>query len=731
MKQASRLHRLAVAAALLCSSTWAWSQGRGTVELLPLAIGLGDAMSAGATGINDRGQVVGNLRDAGGTEHGFIWNTGDAALTLLTPGVPGSAAYAINNGSRVVGRMVSSGTTLSPMSWTANEGAALLPGTASGEAGAARAISQSGRIAGALLGTAQVWQSAYSSPLAVEDSIGLTGINDAGTLVGWRGSQPWVSDAFGAMSLALSGRAQAVNNRGAVVGVTDAGSSFVWSRDAGLTVIPGGPGSCCVAANAINDAGQVAGQFFASGQFRAFVWSAQGGLADIGTRYDLSPTLWLESANGINNRAQVVGRAVDSSNPAAQRFLPYRLTLHPDWQGGSGRWDSATNWNWGGTGVADVRVADVHEAVIDPGRSLTVWGGSDAQARSLRVGGTSGHLVSFDLNFGSTAVQQQVTIGTGGVLRGSGLLSAGTGLEITAGGRVQVDAGQHMLIATPVFNNFGQLRVQGTPLQAAQLEVAGTFFNLFSARTLVQHGRLSVSNGSLIAGQLALESGDLSVGDDTVVSGRLLVSFGRSSVSGGLINVGEVVVSNGAEASFYGALQNDGELRISSGGAANFFGPVSGLGSFTGSGEARFEGGLTIGASPGVATINFNVTLNSTVLAEIGGTTPGVGDGHHDKIIFNGSVRLLDAPLEVVWWGGFNGALGDRYDLFDWNGSLSGSFSSLRLPTLADGLVWDTSDLYGGGTLAIAAVPEPEQWALMLAGVALLLGQRRRGGRSR
>jgi hypothetical protein len=718
-----RPHHLALAAALLCSPLLATAQGRGTIEVLPLVTSTPMTVwQMWANGINDRGQVVGDL--IGGSpssSFGFVWNPGDTQLTLLDPLATGSRAMDINNRSEVSG--ISSSPTTAGVVWTLSPGGTWQRQHLQLPAGAspvmANAISDNGRIAGFNLR----WTNRFSVGELMPTGVSLRGINDSGTVVGQLAGQPYVNDALGEQVLGFGGGAHAVNRHGLVVGYRNAGEGFVWSRDAGVTVVPGSDTRFAVLFG-VNDSDQVVGRTFNGVEYRAMLWTAAGGAVDIGRRYDPTGELRLHDATGINNLAQVVGRAVDNRT-GLNLDTAYRLTLHPDWQGGSGLWDGATNWNWGGTGVAAVRVAAVHDAVIDPGRSLTVWGAADGRAKSLRVGGTFGHLVSFDVNHGTTSVEQTVFIGTGGVLRGTGLLAAGTSLEVLEGGRVQVDAGQQLQLAAPLLYNFGQLRVQGTPLQPAQLDVAGTLFNLAGAQTLVKHGRLNVSNGSVIAGQLALESGDLAVGDDTVVNGRLLVSFGRSSVSGGLINVGEVIVSNGAEASFYGALRNDGELRVSSGGAANFFGPVSGLGSFTGSGEARFEGGLTIGASPGVATINFNVTLNSTVLAEIGGSTPGVGDGHHDKIIFNGNVTLLDAPLDVVWWGGFTGVLGERYDLFDWNGGLSGSFSSLRLPTLAEGLVWDTSDLYGGGTLAIAAVPEPGTWALMLAGVTVLLMGRR------
>jgi probable HAF family extracellular repeat protein len=92
----------------------------------------------------------------------------------------------------------------------------------------------------------------------------------------------------------------------------------------------------------------------------------------------------------------------------------------------------------------------------------------------------------------------------------------------------------------------------------------------------------------------------------------------------------------------------------------------------------------------------------------------------NDKLVFEQSVTL-GGDLEVLWRGGFAGSVGQVFDLFDWDGGVSGSFANLALPVLTGGLVWDTSDLYGGGSLKVmaltTAVPEPQTCALALAGL--------------
>ncbi len=85
---------------------------------------------------------------------------------------------------------------------------------------------------------------------------------------------------------------------------------------------------------------------------------------------------------------------------------------------------------------------------------------------------------------------------------------------------------------------------------------------------------------------------------------NLAMAQGRASIVGlgtfggtTSYGYGVSIVSNGAQASFFNAVVNNGELRVPAGGAANFFGLVSGAGSFTGTGQSRFEGGFSPGNS--------------------------------------------------------------------------------------------------------------------------------------
>lgn len=272
----------------------------------------------------------------------------------------------------------------------------------------------------------------------------------------------------------------------------------------------------------------------------------------------------------------------------------------------------------------------------------------------------------------------------------------------TASGTLAAGAGGKLLMTQGLASNAGLIQLDG-----------GTYDNAGA----------TMSNTGRILGHGTLRGGTIANGN------QIAFSFGDSSIAAPITNGAgaKLIVSNGAQATFAAAVANAGELRVSEGGAANFFGPVSGAGSFTGTGQARFEGGFSPGASPALVTIGFSVAYgsDSPILMELGGTTPGTCEHCSDKIVFNGAVVLEGGPLNVVWWNGYAGQAGDRFDLFDFNGGLSGRFGSVNLPVLDAGLVWRTEGLYDDGTLSVAAVPEPGRAALLLLGGGALLAWRR------
>jgi hypothetical protein len=128
-------------------------------------------------------------------------------------------------------------------------------------------------------------------------------------------------------------------------------------------------------------------------------------------------------------------------------------------------------------------------------------------------------------------------------------------------------------------------------------------------------------------------------------------------------------------------------------------GYIKGTGTLT---NVNFTGTYSPGLSPAIVTAgNLGFGSTSTLIMELGGTTPGSG---YDQIQASGTLAL-GGTLNVSLINSFVPQLGQSFDILDWTtlgGSRSGTFSALQLPALSSGpLGWDTSHLYSTGVLTV------------------------------
>ncbi len=571
------------------------------------------------------------------------------------------------------------------------------------------------------------------------------------------------------------GYAAGVNDRGDIAGTYFVMGSARPFLTAGGQVIElphpvGGEGI----ANAINASGLAVGNFQTdSGLTVHAVLYAQGRAIDLNTIHGVAGSGWtVNDASAINDLGQIAVQLLD-----ATAFQAGRLTLVRNvWESpSSGSWDEARSW---AQGVLPNRLAEVW---LDPTRSLTVLGPAGrAEVRKLTIGTDAsggGGIATLQLNGGTIAAIgdapgsvsgfQGVVIGRNGVLTGDGVVSVEsqalggvfnqgtvladnvriTGSPLNNGtlynrgliagnatgparivssylfnetdGRIRVLAGERLTLEA-AFANRGNVEVLGgrfTHRGGGEMSVLSTAGQ--PGRVLAQDALFTFESGLLIAGgQFAFSGGNNNV-------------FGAITVQRGALDsrAGQLIVSGNSRVAFYDGLDvNAGaELRVAAGSSATFFGLVrQRTGAlFTGTGSKFYEGGLAIGGSPGIGTDEGDVSFGggNVFFAEIGGTEPGTG---HDKLIVGGHLGF-GGTLKLVSWLGYTGAIGERYDLFDW-GSADGQFDFIDASglLLADGAVLDTSRLYLDGSIGIAAVPEPGTWALWLAGVAALGSLRRR-----
>lgn len=697
----------AVAAALTAGGAHAQTVPRFTLEALP-TLG-GDFASAAA--VNDAGQVVGTARNFFGTQRAYIWQAGAGITVVPGSSQQGSTGNAISERGDVAGSF--SGTAgAEPYLWTPGGNVLLLP-RLDDQPTQVTGVNDSAMVVGTTV-------TGNESPTKWSPAGGVTrlptifnngavlAINNAGAAVGSVGGMfvrtPALWSAAGGVSMLMDpdaggyGTATAINSQGQVagyyIGVDDSNTTtpFTWTTSGGLRVLQGQVGS--LRPNGNNDAGLVVGRNDGSGNNdTAVAWRADGSLVDLAALTGAT----LRSAPDVNNHAQIVVNGVDRA---------HLLTLHPDWVGGDGNWidGTGTHWNFASLGAAGT-VGAMHDVVINPGVSATVRGATQGQARTLRLGGTAGQVVVLDLNGGTTHVGTRTTLDAGGVLRGQGRHQGD--VSVGSQGRIEVGAGQTLQLAGDLAQQ-GQVDVRADNGQA-RLQVTGTW----AAR-----GQTNLLNAELRA-----ESG--------MVHDGLLHITGFSQVLGDVDNrsSGRIQVSGAAgEAVFWDTLVNNGSVNVTANSTATFFGAVTGSGNFSGAGTKHFAGGYSPGNSPGRATLEGVVVFDGgTVLMELAGLAAGT---EHDQLVFNDASVLLGSgvALSVALLGGYSPVLGDRFDLFDWNGSLgaaSGQFGDLRLPGLADGLAWDVSRLYLDGEIQVTAVPEAQTWALMALGLTGLALRRR------
>jgi probable HAF family extracellular repeat protein len=712
-------------------------------------------------GINSAGQVTGLAYAAGNsTSSAFVYSSSTLGA-LGTLGGSWSEGYGINNAGQVTGSSYTTGNGVSHAFLYSN---------------------------GAMtdLGT-------LGSPIA--SSAGL-GINNAGQIVGWTHTASAATRAFLYRSGAMSELGTLGGTHSEGYGINDAGQVVGWSGTAGdasvraflysngaMTSLGALSGANDSMAYGINQAGQVVGwsnPVNSSIGSRAFLHT-QGTMHDVNSFNGVAGSGWmLTDARGINDVGQIVGSGYAPGDSNAQAFV---LTLDTTvWESGfGGSWDHTGNWSYG---IAPNKNASV---VTDPTRSLTVFGpAGNVEVKRLSVGsgnGGGGGIATLVLDGGKISVAgdsggtwQGVTVEPTGVLTGDGVLSVNTvliggvhnyGTIVADNVRVQSTGN---LINAQVLNHG---LITGNTSGPARL-VSGTMQNDIDGRIRVLSGeRLTldaavVNYGSVevLGGQFTHRGGTFDGTSRVNQRGRIvaqnaLLTFERGlTLGGGQLNVsagnnnvfgavtvqrsltdnqgGQIILSGNSQTAFYDnvEVQSGGELRVSKGSVGTFFGQVlQRTGAlFTGAGTKFYEGGLSIGNSPGLGSDGGDVSFGAGNIyrAEIGGTALGDEQGNgiaFDRYVVAGTLTL-GGTLDLVSWNGYVGQAGDRFDLFDW-GSLNGSFDAIDDSgfMLADGMRLDLSRLYVDGSLGVTAVPEPHTHALMLGGLGLLLAWTRRRAR--
>src|SRR4029078_6319617 len=90
-----------------------------------------------------------------------------------------------------------------------------------------------------------------------------------------------------------------------------------------------------------------------------------------------------------------------------------------------------------------------------------------------------------------------------------------------------------------------------------------------------------------------------------------------------------------------------------------------------------------------------SASLNGRLRAQIAGAAnPLIGQFRTTGLM------SLEGTLQIATANGLTLPLGATFDILDW-GTLSGSFSTIQLPTLANNLSWSISRLYSTGVISV------------------------------
>ncbi|MEM7456953.1 MAG: HAF repeat-containing protein [Planctomycetota bacterium] len=275
---------------------WVWDDG----TMTPLGDLPGGAVESSARSINNSGQITGYSASSTGNR-AFLWQSGSMSNLGTMSGASRSEAYGINNHGHIVGESNPVGVRGFYRETTVMQDIGFLPGGLTDTT--ALGINDSSQV----VGNSSTTSGGSNTRHAFRWEGG--SMTDLGTLVG----DTWSS-------------AEAINASGDVVGYSrDAAAShfsaFLWSGGSMIDLGELAGGLEFSYANDINNSGVVVGESRTADGLRAFVWDSTNGMRDLNTLLDGSGSGWtLVSATGINRHGQIVGYGI---NPAGltQPFL--------------------------------------------------------------------------------------------------------------------------------------------------------------------------------------------------------------------------------------------------------------------------------------------------------------------------------------------------------------------------------------------------------------------------
>jgi probable HAF family extracellular repeat protein len=263
-----------------------WSKQAGLFDLLPLD----DAPFAEALDVNNYGVAVGDsYRDSliALPAHAVRWTGPGSKLDLGSLGTGQSFAVAINDAGLVAGNSVLSPDVAHGFAWTAATGLIDIGTLGGGNQSEARAVDEYGEIAGNAIvagGRSHVFLWTRSG-----------GIRDLGT--------------DGGVASAMLGMSSGGRIAGAIQSTRGFDHAMTWTHSHGMKDIGTLPGGQVARGWAANNYGEVVGESALTDPavFHAFVWTYASGMIDLNKRVRYLPKgMVLQSALAISDNGSIV-----------------------------------------------------------------------------------------------------------------------------------------------------------------------------------------------------------------------------------------------------------------------------------------------------------------------------------------------------------------------------------------------------------------------------------------
>jgi autotransporter-associated beta strand protein len=348
-------------------------------------------------------------------------------------------------------------------------------------------------------------------------------------------------------------------------------------------------------------------------------------------------------------------------------------------------------------------------------------------AVSLTGGTTSLTGITLD-NVNSATVESTLTVTTGATL-----YLGGVGLNV--GSVPTVDSGASVTLGTAAIgalanwsSSVAMALESGSTATFQAADSLGNAHNISLSGALTGGGGLKKTGG----GSLTLSNaGDSYTGATNVNAGTLIVS-------GGLTGTVSATVSSGANLEVDGAVNSSATTTLK-GGTLEGTGSVGAITTTSGDGSTLAPG-FSSAATPaaGALTANGNVTLDSSATFSLRLGVAVAGDNDQLNVPAFDTVALNSANLQLNTGTFVSQTIGFLYVLINGDaagtGQITGEFAQGGSITASNGYMYNILyDVNANNTGVgndvdlelVAAVPEPGTWAMLIAGLGMLIVWRR------